>query len=423
MKIKVVYGIDMRLWRYKITDDKPDPSSYQDLLTFITKTFQFTDMNQFKITFKDDDDTNTTIASPEDFQDAFISAKKQEKKSLKLYITDSAQKQQQPQPEQAEEEKKDISDEPAIETTIPSTKNPSNDNSSVPTAEEINAFLADDFVIDLLSDLFVSVFEALQASNYEIAFIECVQGIILSNNNKYDKITSNPIWPYFMDELLPKHVGKIEMFVIPMMKMNGGINADMIKQWIPTLLNMMKQHVQNKEDGGDMGTGCNFGRFPWRGRGRRGWRGRGWRHHHRGRGGWRGRGHHGHHHGHHGHHGHHRGGWRGRGGFGCNPWFQPPPFNENGVPMPPNMQFNGFMGNMYQQQQPQNDEQGFNPSAPPMGDGVNEDDQIEAEEFEYTEELVAIMNMGFTNISKIKKLLNEHKGNKQNVVQELVLSK
>ena len=50
------------------------------------------------------------------------------------------------------------------------------------------------------------------------------------------------------------------------------------------------------------------------------------------------------------------------------------------------------------------------------------DEQMEAE-FEYTEELVAIMNMGFTDIPKIKQLLNEHNGNKQNVVQELVLAK
>merc|ERR1712130_960170 len=52
-----------------------------------------------------------------------------------------------------------------------------------------------------------------------------------------------------------------------------------------------------------------------------------------------------------------------------------------------------------------------------------DDDEIEQEIFEYTEELVAILNMGFTQIQKIKKLLNEHKGNKQRVVQELVAAK
>ena len=38
------------------------------------------------------------------------------------------------------------------------------------------------------------------------------------------------------------------------------------------------------------------------------------------------------------------------------------------------------------------------------------DEQMEAEVFEYTEELVAVMNMGFGDVSKIKELLNEHKG-------------
>jgi len=59
----------------------------------------------------------------------------------------------------------------------------------------------------------------------------------------------------------------------------------------------------------------------------------------------------------------------------------------------------------------------FEPSAP-----VNESNVVrqEAVSFEYTDELVAIMNMGFSDMGEIKRLLNEHKGNKQNVVQELV---
>lgn len=56
----------------------------------------------------------------------------------------------------------------------------------------------------------------------------------------------------------------------------------------------------------------------------------------------------------------------------------------------------------------------FVPSAP-----VNaQNDGVAA--FEYTEEMVAIMQMGFSDMGEIKRLLNEHKGNKQNVVQELV---
>jgi len=59
----------------------------------------------------------------------------------------------------------------------------------------------------------------------------------------------------------------------------------------------------------------------------------------------------------------------------------------------------------------------FVPSAP-----VNEPNEVEEEVvvFEYTDELVAIMNMGFSDLGEIKRLLNEHNGDKQNVVQELV---
>merc|ERR1712130_695808 len=122
-------------------------------------------------------------------------------------------------------------------------------NASRPSPEEINAFLSDEFVMDLLSDLFVSVFEALQASNWEISFIECIEGIILSSDGKYDKITMNPIWPYFVENILKKNVDKINTFLVPMIRMNGGINTEMIKQWMPTLLNMMRR--------------CDLAENPW----------------------------------------------------------------------------------------------------------------------------------------------------------------
>merc|ERR1719273_2851816 len=54
-----------------------------------------------------------------------------------------------------------------------------------------------------------------------------------------------------------------------------------------------------------------------------------------------------------------------------------------------------------------------------MNEANQQDDEME-EVFEYTEEMVAIMNMGFSDMAEIKRLLKEHNGNKQNVVQELV---
>lgn len=65
----------------------------------------------------------------------------------------------------------------------------------------------------------------------------------------------------------------------------------------------------------------------------------------------------------------------------------------------------------------------FVPSAPV--NQPNEADQVESVDdpvvaFEYTEELVSILNMGFSDMGEIKRLLTEHNGNKQHVVQELV---
>merc|ERR1719150_3565488 len=368
----------MRLWRYKTTDSNSLPS-YKDLLTYVTETFEFTDIKQFRITFKDDDNEQITMTCQEDFKDAFT--QNSNKKSLKLYVIDTAEPHRH---SHYIEQKESVESKQPIETPINNNNNAS-EAVTEPTEEEINAFLSDDLTMDLLSDLFISVFEALQAANFEISFIETVEGIILSSNDKYNKLISSPIWPYFMKQLLPNISYKIETFMIPMIKMNG-INTEMIKQWIPTMFTMMKYHTKNNNKCG-RGWRGNKPWKRWRGRGRRGWRGRGHHYHRHGHGYGHGYGYghgHGHgynHNGHHGHHGHH-------GHFQPNFGYETYEVNQQ----PPQ-----------QQQQQQND-----------------DDQMEQEVFMYTEELVEIMNMGFTNMNDIKELLNEYKGNKQMVVQQLV---
>ena len=342
MKIKIVNGIDMRLWRRSANDDQ---TSYQTLLKYVCQTFGFLDTKHFRITFKDDDDTQTTIASQEDFDDAVHFIQKAGKKSLKLYIAACTHSEQKGAPV------------PPIQSNISSYAKPADkgqeqkEDAMPPSAEQINAFLSNDVVIQLLSDLFVSVFEALQSSNFELSFIECVQAIILSSDAKYDHITKNAIWPYFMNEVLAKKANFMVPFAVKMMEMsNKNVDVAVIKQWIPTILNMLKQHAQN-------GNVCGFGGC------------RGWRRGRRGRGRARGRG-------------------RGRGWGGYQRDFHN--FGDN-----PRAQFN-------------------------QGIAVDQDDEIEQEVFEYTEELVAIMNMGFADMQKIKKLLNENKGDKQRVIQELV---
>eukprot|EP00486_Rosalina_sp_Unknown_P002414 CAMPEP_0201564108 /NCGR_PEP_ID=MMETSP0190_2-20130828/2074_1 /ASSEMBLY_ACC=CAM_ASM_000263 /TAXON_ID=37353 /ORGANISM="Rosalina sp." /LENGTH=156 /DNA_ID=CAMNT_0047979821 /DNA_START=110 /DNA_END=577 /DNA_ORIENTATION=+ len=156
MKLKIVYGVDMRLWKHAPFDDKPQPQTYQDLLTYIIKTFEFKDITDFLIKFKDDDDELTTISSLQDFQDAYVSYKQQEKKSLKLHIHDNIkpsikteQVQQAQQPQEADdEEKKSVApdtDQPPIQSKYASAAsadkegNENDTNSTEPSPEEINA--------------------------------------------------------------------------------------------------------------------------------------------------------------------------------------------------------------------------------------------------------------------------------------------
>lgn len=431
MKIKVVYGVDMRLWK-KYADDqaKPDDATFTDLLAYIRETFSFAANHEFRVTFKDDDDEFTTIASVEDLRDAFALCQQQDKKSLKLHVVNTAKvapKSNNSQAQEQEEKEGQLRDDCKVvmESNLQATACTGNDGDAVvddaavdidagadadskqqphPTKEEITAFLSDDLSIDLLSDLFVSVFDALRESQYEISFMECVRGVILSSDAKYAKIISNPVWPYFEHVMLPKCAPRIEAFLVPMMQMNGGAN-DAIKQFIPTILNRMKTHVQNGDFMCGGGGASSNGEPNLRG-GFPGWH-HGW---HRGRGG--------------------GGGWPWRGGHPHHPHAQGPhphpyqhPFHPHPRPPPAcGGRGQGWRGrgrgrewrarrgrgscNMWQQQ---------------SNHVVDEQQQQQQNApFAYTEELVAIMNMGFGDVAEIKRLLVLHKGSKENVIQKLI---
>merc|ERR1719238_1220764 len=89
MKIKVAYGIDMRLWKHQLSDDESPITLYDDLLTYICKSFQFSDPENFRMTFQDEEGDDATISCAQDFADAFAFVVKAGRKSLKLRIVDS----------------------------------------------------------------------------------------------------------------------------------------------------------------------------------------------------------------------------------------------------------------------------------------------------------------------------------------------
>merc|ERR1719229_1519645 len=230
-----------------------------------------------------------------------------------------------------------------------------------PSQEEIVEFLSDDVAVALLSDVLVKTFEAVQQSNFEIGLPDTLQAVVLSED-KYKVLTEHKVWPHFVNVLVPRAAPKI-MFFAQMMGSQGQDMGAMVRQWVPSMLQVMRESV--KQGGGGMFGG---------------------RHHRRGRRG-RGRGCHG-------------GRGRGFGPFGrCgrgnwNQWNQWGPAPATWVPRGVHDQVNS--------------------------DLMNQQEEEMEEEFEYTEEMVSIMNMGFSDMAEIKKLLKEHHGNKQNVVQELV---
>lgn len=376
MKIKVVLGIDMRLWKHGLNDAKPSDSMYDELLTFVVESFQFTDASEFRLTFQDEDDTQTTIAGREDFEDAFTFARSSNQKSLKLHVvpTNSNSSAENPiDSEPVDDEKKEAN----TDSTEAPQQSPPDESAAPrgrPSREDVEAFLGDEAVLAQLPDLVLSVLGVMEQSSFSVPLTEAMKAVLLSNEAKYAQMRSSPVWPMFVDELLPSVAPKIEFFA-QMMRANGqSIDIAMVRQWMPTMMAALRMR---------------FGGGQCKGKGRGGWRGG---HCGRGRGGFRG----------------HRGGHcgqRGRGRWGHRGW--------NGHRGRGRFGHHGRRG-------------GFNPWAQPPAQGQEQSQSTQmrgAEAFSYTEELVAIMNMGFGDMAKIKQLLVEHKGDKQVVVQALVSSK
>jgi len=402
MKIKVAYGVDMRLWKYDL-DSKPSAGAlYAELLPYICKSFGFGHLSEFMVTFQDDQGDDSTISSEEDFAAAFALAQNANRKSLKLRIVNLVEGAQHQQTAPDDDEKKTVDDPIASTLEGPlggfaqfgpppphhfghygpppphfrrrgrgrgrcrgrgrgcGSRRGRGQRHHAPSQEEMASFLGDDVAVQLLADLLANTFEAVRGSNFSIPLHDTLRAVALSDS-KYEAVVGHAVWPFFVDELVPRAAPKI-MFFAQMLAANGNgdaVDGDALRQWIPTMLTVMGQNAVSGH------FGCRRGR-GWRGRRRH-------RHCHR----------------------------RGRGGFGQGPRG---PFGPN------EMAFEGGA------------DREVVSSAPDSVAAASSNLQNDAENavFEYTEELVAVMNMGFSDMEEIKRLLEEHGGNKQTVVQELV---
>ena len=80
MKVKIVFGDDMRRWRY------PESNRFMSLRQFVKDTFKFSDDTSFYVQFADDEGDRVTITSERDFNDAFACAEQEKRKSLKIFV-------------------------------------------------------------------------------------------------------------------------------------------------------------------------------------------------------------------------------------------------------------------------------------------------------------------------------------------------
>ncbi|ETO36048.1 hypothetical protein RFI_01019 [Reticulomyxa filosa] len=80
MKVKVVFGKDIRRWHY------PPRDKYNDLITFVEKTFNLNDKSDYYLQFEDEEMDKMTISNEHDFEEAFNTAEQEKRPSLKIFV-------------------------------------------------------------------------------------------------------------------------------------------------------------------------------------------------------------------------------------------------------------------------------------------------------------------------------------------------
>ena len=83
MKVKIVFGEDVRRWHY----DESATSKYKLLKEFVQDAFNFLNDESFVIEYYDDENDKVLILSTKDFEDALNCAQKEKRKSLKLFVS------------------------------------------------------------------------------------------------------------------------------------------------------------------------------------------------------------------------------------------------------------------------------------------------------------------------------------------------
>jgi hypothetical protein len=399
MKIKVVYGLDMRLWS-TVDDSSISDSLFSDLQTYVCKTFGFSALDQFALETRDESDQKLVLDSNTSLKAIVKESKNRGQKSVKVYVVDCANDDVSVNDEDEKNENE--------ATTEDEPKPP-----MLPTPDEIDGFFDDAVMSELFTELFCEVLLALSANqkkNESLTLVETMHSIIETSQSKYEKLVNHPLFAFLEREVLGGHCEQLQMLIAPYLA-SMGINVEhtqMSKQWSPVLLQMLRMYAhQTLKSHGPPPFHPFFGPFGGRGRG--------------GRGFWRGP---------HGHHGHHRG------RHGPHPWH---PWHHWQHPHPPHDHdsnddvIESEDHEQYHYHDHPHHHRGRHHGRCHRGRrgrgrgrfAHHHCQQHECEnndEFAFNEELVEILSMGFDDVERIKQLLTQHHGNKQQVVQQLIVA-
>ena len=80
MKIKVILGHDIRLWRYSVSE-----CTLSSLKEFVSSPSSF-GLSRFWLQWEDDEGDRITLQEEQDFNGALTCAQEEDRKSLKIYV-------------------------------------------------------------------------------------------------------------------------------------------------------------------------------------------------------------------------------------------------------------------------------------------------------------------------------------------------
>lgn len=175
MKVKVVFGKDIRLWH------GPKEDRFATLVSFVETTFELK-RNEYLIQYEDTETDRITMSGEEDFEEAMGCALSQDRKSLKLFVTKRNQEQE--ISNDKEEKEKD-----SKATQNEDQKSENDKNCCKPALD----FLLDENVKRLIPELVRDVMRAMRRNNDgEVTLADLVESVI--SEEKYTPIVCHEFY-------------------------------------------------------------------------------------------------------------------------------------------------------------------------------------------------------------------------------------